>query len=42
MNKMRVSAPNQVNIRVRIAEMSRQTVKQFGFNWQAEIGRAHV
>jgi pilus assembly protein CpaC len=38
LNKMRVNAPNQVNIRVRIAEMSRQTVKQFGFNWQAIFG----
>jgi pilus assembly protein CpaC len=38
MNKMRVNAPNQVNIRVRVAEMSRQTVKQFGFNWQAMFG----
>ena len=35
---MRVNAPNQVNIRVRVAEMSRQTVKQFGFNWQAAFG----
>jgi pilus assembly protein CpaC len=33
-----VNAPNQVNIRVRIAEMSRETVKQFGFNWQAAFG----
>ena len=38
LNKMRVNAPNQVNIRVRVAEMSRQTVKQFGFNWQAMFG----
>jgi len=38
LNKMRVNAPNQVNIRVRVAEMSRQTVKQFGFNWQAVFG----
>ncbi len=38
LNKMRVNAPNQVNIRVRVAEMSRQTVKQFGFNWQAAFG----
>jgi len=37
-NKMRVNAPNQINIRVRVAEMSRQTVKQFGFNWQAMFG----
>lgn len=34
-NKMRVVAPNQVNIRVRVAEMSRAVVKQFGFNWDA-------
>jgi pilus assembly protein CpaC len=38
MNKMRVQAPNQINIRVRVAEMSRNTVKQFGFNWQAAFG----
>ena len=38
LNKLRVNAPNQVNIRVRIAEMSRQTVKQFGFNWKALFG----
>ncbi|HKF72840.1 MAG TPA: type II and III secretion system protein family protein [Stellaceae bacterium] len=38
LNKMRVNAPNQINIRVRMAEMSRQTVKQFGFNWQAMFG----
>ena len=38
MNKLHVQAPNQVNIRVRVAEMSRQTVKQFGFNWQAMFG----
>jgi pilus assembly protein CpaC len=38
LNKLRVQAPNQVNIRVRVAEMSRQTVKQFGFNWQAMFG----
>jgi pilus assembly protein CpaC len=37
-NKMRVNAPNQINIRVRVAEMSRQVVKQFGFNWQAAFG----
>ena len=32
-NKMQVNAPNQINLRVRIAEMSRAVVKQFGFNW---------
>jgi pilus assembly protein CpaC len=30
---MQVNAPNQINLRVRIAEMSRAVVKQFGFNW---------
>jgi len=34
-NKMRVVAPNQVNIRIRVAEMSRNVVKQFGINWDA-------
>jgi len=38
LNKMRVNAPNQVNIRVRVAEMSRTVVKQFGFNWQSMFG----
>jgi pilus assembly protein CpaC len=38
LNKMRVNAPNQVNIRVRIAEMSKETEKQFGFNWQTLFG----
>jgi pilus assembly protein CpaC len=33
-NNMRIDAPNQVYLRVRVAEMSRQTIKAFGFNWQ--------
>ncbi|HTJ65710.1 MAG TPA: type II and III secretion system protein family protein [Alphaproteobacteria bacterium] len=32
-NAMQVDAPNQVNLRVRIAEVSRDIIKQFGFNW---------
>jgi pilus assembly protein CpaC len=32
-NKMAVNAPNQVNLRVRVAEVSRDVVKQFGINW---------
>ena len=32
-NRLRVTAPTQVNLRVRIAEMSREVVKRFGFNW---------
>jgi len=33
LNTMQVQAPNQVNLRVRIAEVSRDIIKQFGFNW---------
>jgi pilus assembly protein CpaC len=33
LNKMHVNAPNQVNIRVRVAEVSRSIEKQLGFNW---------
>jgi pilus assembly protein CpaC len=33
-NKMQVDAPNQINLRVRVAEVSRNIVKQFGFNWE--------
>lgn len=34
-NQMRVTAPNQINLRVRVAEVSRETLKQFGINWDA-------
>jgi pilus assembly protein CpaC len=34
-NRMKVDAPNQVNLRVRVAEISRDIIKQFGFNWDA-------
>jgi pilus assembly protein CpaC len=34
-NTMQVQSPNQVNLRVRIAEVSRDIVKQFGVNWGA-------
>ncbi len=33
-NRLGVDAPNQVNLRVRIAEISRGVDKQLGFNWQ--------
>jgi pilus assembly protein CpaC len=33
-NNMQIDSPNQVNLRVRVAEMSRETIKAFGFNWQ--------
>ncbi|MCG8547156.1 MAG: type II and III secretion system protein family protein [Alphaproteobacteria bacterium] len=38
-NRMLVSAPNQVNIRVKIAEVSRDINKAIGFNWEL-IGEA--
>jgi pilus assembly protein CpaC len=34
-NQMRVTAPSQINLRVRIAEVSRQTLKELGINWAA-------
>ena len=33
LNKLSVTAPNQVNLRVRIAEVSRSVIKEFGINW---------
>jgi pilus assembly protein CpaC len=32
-NRLRVLAPNQVNLRVRVAEVSRDILKQFSINW---------
>jgi pilus assembly protein CpaC len=37
LNRVRVEGSNQVNVRVRIAEVSRQVVKQLGFNWDAIV-----
>ena len=34
-NRLGVDAPNQVNLRVRVAEVSRDVDKQLGFNWNA-------
>ena len=34
-NRVRVTGPNQVNLRVRIAEISRDLDKQLGINWDA-------
>lgn len=34
-NKISVTAPNQVHLRVRVAEVSRDVLKQFGINWDA-------
>lgn len=38
-NRIRVASPNQVNIRVKIAEVSRDINKKLGFNWEL-IGQA--
>lgn len=34
-NQISVVAPNQVHLRVRVAEVSREVLKQFGINWDA-------
>lgn len=33
LNQLSVAAPNQVNLRVRIAEVSREVTKRLGFSW---------
>jgi pilus assembly protein CpaC len=35
LNRLSVDTPTQINLRVRIAEVSRAIVRQFGFNWEA-------
>ena len=32
-NQIQITEPNQINLRVRIAEVSRTVMKQFGINW---------
>lgn len=34
-NRLKIAAAHQVNLRVRVAEVSRDVLKQFGFNWEA-------
>jgi pilus assembly protein CpaC len=41
-NKMTVEEPNQVNIRVRVAEVSRNVTKEFGINWNALFNNTHI
>ena len=41
-NKMQVVEANQVNIRVRVAEVSRNIAKQFGVNWNAMFNNGHI
>ncbi len=40
-NNIQVDAPNQINLRVRVAEISRQTIKALGFNWENIFGTGH-
>lgn len=37
-NRLAVAMPTQVNLRVRIAEVSRDVTKQLGFNWEGGVG----
>ncbi len=34
LNRTRVGGATQVNLRVRVAEVSREVIKEFGFNWE--------
>jgi pilus assembly protein CpaC len=34
-DRLQITAPNQINLRVRIAEVDRSIVRQLGFNWSA-------
>ncbi|HTI87637.1 MAG TPA: type II and III secretion system protein family protein [Alphaproteobacteria bacterium] len=36
-NRLTVNGPNQVNLRVRIAEVRRSVIKQLGINWDAVV-----
>ena len=36
-NRIQVSTPTQVNLRVKIAEMSREIMKTLGFNWDVGL-----
>jgi pilus assembly protein CpaC len=37
-NRMAINTPNQVNIRVKVAEVNRQVLKAVGINWQKLTG----
>ncbi len=38
LNRIAITAPQQINLQVRVAEVSRDVVKALGFNWQAVGG----
>jgi pilus assembly protein CpaC len=37
-NKMKVDAPNQIQLRVRVAEVDRNVIKELGINWESMFG----
>ncbi len=41
-NEMQLNAPNQINLHVRIAEVSRSVVKQFGIDWYTAIANGSL
>lgn len=41
-NRLRVTEPNQVNLRVRVAEVSRQVLRELGFNWNAALNGSEI
>ncbi len=36
-NRLKVAAPQQINLRVRVAEVARTVTKEFGINWDAAV-----
>jgi pilus assembly protein CpaC len=38
-NRVQVAGPDQVNLRLRVAEVSRSVTKQLGFNWEAVMSQ---
>ncbi len=41
-NQMQLDAPNQINLHVRIAEVSRTVEKQFGIDWQSAFNNGTI
>ena len=39
LNRIRVASPTQVHLRVRVAEVSRDVLKEFGINWEAILNQ---
>ena len=41
-NRLLVTEPNQVNLRVRVAEVSRDVLRQLGINWSAALNGSSI